>query len=122
MRPRSPTDRQAQREDAQNKDRVVLRDVENRVLLPPGLGHQGTCQKEVGAWIEDRYNRRRRRSQEVRSPRFPSKCDTQPRLWKLKTPHNPRVHETGARPKGLPPMLVQVAENKALCSATHNEW
>ena len=44
----------------QRDGRIVLRDVEDRVLLPAGVADQEAGPVEVGAWIEDRYNRRRR--------------------------------------------------------------
>ena len=46
----------------QRDGRIVLRHPENRVLLPPRLAHQTAARLAVGAWIEDRYNRRRRHS------------------------------------------------------------
>ena len=44
----------------QRDGRVVLRDVEDRVLLPACVADQKAARTEVGNWIEDRYNRRRR--------------------------------------------------------------
>lgn len=40
--------------------RVVLRHLEDRVLLPTSVADEEARSLEVGKWIEDRYNRRRR--------------------------------------------------------------
>jgi transposase InsO family protein len=45
----------------QRHGRIVLRDVEDRVLLPGRVWPvKKRARIEVGKWIEDRYNRRRR--------------------------------------------------------------
>jgi len=44
---------------------------------------------EVGTWIEDRYNRRRRSPRSDRSARWPSRCNTATRPRQIKKPHNP---------------------------------
>ena len=44
---------------------------------------------EVGAWIEDRYNRRRRTPRSGRSARSTSNCNTQTRPRLFKKPHTP---------------------------------
>jgi transposase InsO family protein len=45
----------------QRHDRISLRNVEYRVLLPAGVAHKEKAARiEVGKWIEDRRNRRRR--------------------------------------------------------------
>src|ERR1017187_10855730 len=44
---------------------------------------------EVGRWIEDRYNRRRRSPRSVRSAPWISNCNTHARSRTLKKPHNP---------------------------------
>ena len=46
---------------------------------------------KVGAWIEDRYNRRRQHASLVKSRPWPSRCtcNTQTRSRTFKKPHNP---------------------------------
>jgi len=46
----------------QRHGRIVLRHLEDRVLLPPVWPTKKRARLEVGNWIEDRYNRRRRHS------------------------------------------------------------
>ena len=53
------------------------------------LGHQGNAKREVGAWIEDRYNRRRRHSSIGQISPWPSRCNTATRPRQIKKPHNP---------------------------------